>query len=416
MKALFTAFPLLKKKRFYFVLALILLFCGLTGIFYTREETAPLPSFEEEKGAIEEALDTVNQSLAVCEESEKGRFLQEKAYYESALKFKLSPWGSDFAYEGLSLYASLSVSGEKKDTLKTLEELLSRRDALGLYELCKNDPELPDLDKRLLTAEDSRSPGNRALLYDISLLEQSLETGTDRYSRLQRTLSQREKALYEDLLQQKEELLLSGDCNPVPLNTNTLLTFEKLIALFLTVLFLAVAGFGTVKAQRKAIAFFPLPLMGTVLLCTVILLITTLVFAPGTVQRYPVQWGGSLPFFPGLFLRLSCRVAGSLPLMLLCFYYRDKGKGKAWKILALLPALRVLFFGERTLVSVFSVGDLAWSLFPDLSAFAMRPLAPWAGVLLWVAALGLTLFLLMKKEQKITAEKQELSLEKQKEL
>lgn len=416
MKALFSAFPLFKKKRFYVFFALILLLCALTGFLYIDEERERPLSFEEEKDAIEAALDIAEQSLAACEEGEKSRFLQEKAYYESALQFELSPWGSDFAYEGLSLYAALSLKEGTEPILEKLAEILRRRDAVGLYELCKEDPDLPDQDLRLLMTENSYSPGNRALLYEIARLEESLETGKDLYFAEETVLKEGEKALFESLLKYKEELLLDGTGNPVPGNKDTLLTSEKIIACLLTVLFLAVAGYGAREAEGKAVFLFPLVLAGAVLLCAVVLWITTLLSAPGTVQREALQWGGTLPFFPALFLRLLCRVLGSLPLMLFCLFLRlEKGKTKAWILLAILRILRLLFSGEPALTYHFSLGDLAWSLFPDLSAVTMRPFAPWAGVLLWLTALSLSAWLLWKK-QKITHKKQEVSLEKKQEL
>lgn len=417
MKNLFSAFPLLKKKRFSLFLAVLLLLCAVSGFLYTPEETTAVPSFEEEKAAIEATLDITMQSLENCKESDRSRYLQEKAYYESALKFELSPWGSDFAYEGLSLYASLSLQEGTKEALQKLEKILINRDAKGLYEFCKADPNLPDLDLRLLMTENSYASGKRALLNEIARLEESLATGTDHYSWYQLALSPGEKALYRDLIKQKEDLLLNGTCNPVPLNKESLITFEKLTACLLTVLLLAVAGYGEFDGEKKSLLLFLPLLLVTVLLCVAVLFCTTLIFAPGTIQAEPMQWGGALPFFPALFLRFLCRVTGSLPLMLFCTFLRvRKSKARPWRFFLLLPLLRLLFSGEPTLSNRLSLGDLAWSVFPDLSALSMRPFAPWAGVLLWLLALAGSLWLLWTKEQKITDEKQELSLEKQSEL
>ncbi len=416
MKTLFSAFPLFKKKRFYVFLALILIFCALTGFLYTKEETKRPLSFEDEKEAIEAALDAAEQSLATCEEDDKGRFLQEKAYYESALQFELSPWGSDFAYEGLSLYAALSLKEGTGQTLEKLADILRRRDANGLYELCKEDPDLPDPDLRLLSTENASSPGSRALLHEIFLLEESLETGKDLYFAKETVLKEGEKALFERLLKYKEALLLDGSCNPVPLNRLTLLSTERMIACLLTVLFLAAAGYGEREAEGKAVFLFPLVLTGAVLLCAVSLFFTTLLSAPGTVQREALQWGGTLPFFPALFFRLLCRVLGSLPLMLFCLFLRlEKGKTKAWKLLAFLPLFRLILAVPLSTWGPSSVGSLSLCILPNLDANVVKNPFPWLGIVLWLTALVLSAWLLWKK-QKITLKKQEVSLEKKQEL
>ncbi len=422
MKKLFAAFPLLKKKRFYVFLSLILLICVASGFLYLPEHHGKGTSFEEEKAAIEEALSVAEENLLNCKEEDRPRFLQEKAFFESALKFRLSPWSSDFAYEALSLYAALSVGGEDGAPLQKLEAIVKERDKEGFLKLCKEDPRLPDPNERLILAEDSpSSPGKNALLYDISRLEESLASGKDRYFAVERDLTQRDRVFFQSLLRLKEEVLLNGKYNPVPANRETLLFTQRLAACLISILLVAVAGYGE-SAEKKFFYLFAIPLVASVLLCTVTLFVTTHIFAPGTVQPEPLTWGGSLPFFPALVGRFSCRVLGTLPLMLLALQLRGlKWKLRPWKILVCLPVLHLLFhsaarLGKTLFSALFFIGDLAECVFPDSAAHAFLPATPWMGVVSWLLALGFSLFLLLKKEQKITEEKQELSLEMQNEL
>lgn len=416
MKQLFSTFPLLKKKRFYLCLALILLFCFLSGFLYIDEERERPLSFEEEKDAIEAALDIAEQNLAACEEDDKSRFLQEKAYYESALKFRLSPWGSEFAYEGLSLYATLSLKSGTEEALAELETILAERDAEGLYKLCKADPDLPQLDLRRLSAEASPSPGKSALLYDIFLLEESLSSGKDLYFAKERALTPGDKALFQNLLKYKENALETDGYDPVPLNSMTLLNTEQFIACLLTVLLLGVIGFRAGQATEERLWLFALPLAGSVFFCAVALFCSVLLFAPETAVAAPMLWGDTLPFFPALFCRLFCRVLGSLPLMLLCrALSRKRVDGTVWKLSSFSPLLRLIFSTPLTLSGIAPWGTLSLCIFPNLTAGAVRNPMPWGGALLWLVALALSVWLLVKK-QKITLENQELSLEKNREL
>ncbi len=391
MKQLFFSFPLLKTKRFYLFLTLIMLFSALSGLLYTPEKIYNEPSFQEEKNAIEEALTAVEKRLAKCDDDFKPIYLQEKAFYEGALKFRLSPWSSYFAQEALSLRAELAVSGKDEKALQELERILTERDKEGLYEFCKKDPCLPDLDARLLFAENiPESAGRNAILYDIERLEESLSSGKDLFFASEENLSESDKALFQSLLKQKEQKLLHRSFNPVPANKQTLRTIERGVCCFLTILLLAVAGTG-----EKSILLFIVPLMGTVLLCSTVLFLTTLFFAPGTVEPEFLQWGGSLPFFPALFLRSLCRVLGSFPLILFVF---NKSNPKIWKYVSFLPLLRFYLQSGAPYVPKLRffvyLGDLAECIFPDLSAHAIRPFAPWMGICLWAL---FTILLLCKK-------------------
>ena len=416
MKKLFSTFPLLKKKRFYLCLALILLFCFISGFLYTDEETNRPLSFEEEQSAIEEAIGVAENALKTCGEEDRNRLLQEKAYYESALKFRLSPWGSEFAYEGLSLYAALSLKEGNEPILEKLAEILRRRDAEGLYKLCEEEPDLPDLDLRRLSAEAFDSPGKSALLYDIFLLEESLSSGKDLYFAKERTLTSGDKVLFQNLLKYKENALETEAFDPIPLNSMTLLNTEQFIACLLTVLLLAVIGFPAEQATEESLWLFALPLAGSVFFCTTALFFSVLHFAPETAVAAPMLWGGALPFFPALFCRLFCRVLGSLPLMLLCrALSRKRVDGADWKLLSFSPLLRLIFSAPLTLSGIAPWGTLSLCIFPNLTAGAVRNPMPWGGVLLWLTALALSVWLLVKK-QKITLENQELSLEKNREL
>ena len=293
MKQLFSTFPLLKKKRFYLCLALILLFCFLSGFLYTDKETNRTLSFDKEQSAIEEAIGVAENALKTCGEEDRNRLLQEKAYYESALKFRLSPWGSEFAYEGLSLYAALSLKSGTEEALAELERILAERDAEGLYKLCKADPELPDLDLRRLSAEVFDSPGKSALLYDIFLLEESLSSGKDLYFAKERALTPADKALFQNLLKYKENALETDGYDPIPLNSLTLLNTEQFIACLLTVLLLGVIGFRAGQATEERLWLFALPLAGSVFFCAVALFCSVLLFAPETAVAAPMR----PPFF-----------------------------------------------------------------------------------------------------------------------
>lgn len=422
MKRLLTAFPLLKKRSFALLLALFFLVTGLTGFLYLPEPAEKPQGFTEDKPALEEALAASEKRLSSCAEEEKQKILEEKAFYESALKFELSPWSSYFASEGLTLYARLLTNGENPDALQKLEQILTERDGTGLYEFCKEEA-FPELEWRLLTAESApQNPSQNAILYDLALLEDSLASGKDLYFGTEKPLSSSERNLLKSLSEQKEAKLASGNSNPIPANRETLAFAEEITACLLSVVLLALAGW---TATEKRSSDLPI-LAGTALtfaaLCALVLFFTTLIFAPGTAEAEPMPWGGSLPFFSALLLRMLCRVSGSFPLMLFALHLSSRQKAvKVRRLLIALPALRYLVQAAslllpRPIASVFTLGNLCDCIFPSLSAYSLRPASPAAGIFLWLISLFFTLWIWLKKEQKITDEKQEISLEKQREI
>ena len=422
MKRLLTAFPLLKKRSFALLFALLFLVTGLTGFLYLPEPAEKAQGFAEDRPALEEALAASEKRLSSCTEEEKPRVLEEKAFYESALKFKLSPWGSYFASEGLILYARLSTTDENPDALQKLEKILTERDGMGLYEFCKEEA-FPELDLRLLTAEDApQNPSQNAILYDLALLEDSLASDKDLYFGTEKPLSPSARNLLKSLSEQKEAKLASGNYNPIPANRETLAFSEELSACLLSVLLLVLAGRTATEKRSSDLSL----LVGTALafagICALVLFAATLIFAPGTAEAEPMQWGGALPFFPALLLRMLCRVSGSLPLIFFTFYLGSRQKAaKGRRLLTALPALRCLVQAAsvlfpRPIASVFTLGNLCDCIFPPLSAYSLRPASPAAGIFLWLIALVYTLWLWLRKEQKLTDEKQEISLEKQGEI
>lgn len=423
MKSIFTAFPLLKTRLFYGLLALLLVISALTGALYRPARQNEALTFEEEKSAIEEALDLTEEKLLSCSEEETPPLMQEKAFYEGALKFSLSPWSSYFASEGLSLYAYLLTAGGDGETVKTLERILTEGDKEGLFLLCEKDPSLPKLDRRLLLAEDgAQSPGRNALLYDLSLLENSLKTGKDLYFGTEKALTQGDQTLFQSLLAHKEKALLEGNFDPVPANEETLRLSERFTVCWLAVLLLAMAGYGqTEKSKASALLRFPIPMLCSLLLCALALFFSTLLCAPGSAGPVPLARGGTLPFFLALVLRMLCRLLGFAPLAVFCFHLCRKGKKRAWKLLAFLPPLHFLLQSAvhlvpREIAVFFSLGDLCDCIFPPLSAYSLRPALPWAGIALWLVTLISALFFTIKKEQKLSVPKQKLSLEKHSEL
>ncbi len=424
MNRFFSAFPFLKKWCFFLLLFLLIFLIGLTGFLYLPETGQTALSFAEERDDLEKALTDAEAKLAFATEETRAALSEEKIFYESALKFELSPWSSYFAAEGLTLYAHLVNAEADEDTVKELEQILRERDKEGLYEFCKNKSPFGEIDLRQLSADDTpQTPGENALLYDVTLLEESLLQNKDLYFGTEKKLSEKDHTLLQNLLDQKEKKIAEKELNPIPANRETLATSEELTACLLTVLLLAVAGRG--KKEEKSLS--PLLVLSGVafaltLICCVTLHFTALFFAPGTVEPEPLQWGGTLPFFPALLFRGLCRTMGMLPLILLCFYLRtQKEKETIWKWFSLLPPLLFLLqitspIFPRGVASIFSLGNLSDCLFPPLSAYSLRPAAPWAGVLLWLITLLSSLTLWLKKEQKITDEKQKLSLEKQNEL
>ncbi|MBQ5791953.1 MAG: hypothetical protein IIW19_04520, partial [Clostridia bacterium] len=253
-------------------------------------------------------------------------------------------------------------------------------------------------------------------LYDLFLLEESLSSGKDLYFAKERALTPGDKALFQNLLKYKENTLETDGYDPIPLNSMTLLNTGQFIACLLTVLLLGVIGFRAGQATEERLWLFALPLAGSVFFCTTALFCSVLHFAPETAVAAPMLWGGALPFFPALFCRLFCRVLGSLPLMLLCrALSRKRVDGTVWKLSSFSPLLRLIFSTPLNLSGIAPWGTLSLCIFPNLTAGAVRNPMPWGGALLWLAALALSVWLLVKK-QKITLENQELSLEKNREL
>lgn len=422
MKRFLSAFPLPKKRQFVLLFTLLLLLTGLTGFLYLPESVQKDQNNKDWTVDAEDALATAKKKLPSCTDEEaRETVLEEIAFYESALKFDLSPWSSYFASEGLTMYAHLLTAYGENDSVKELERILTERDKTGLYEFSKKEPSVAEIDLHLLTSEKPpQDPAQDALLYDIALLESSLGADKDFYFGTEAALSSGERTLIQSLLKQKEEKLATGVYNPIPANRETLTFSEELAACLLSVLLLTLAGCG--QKETKSSADLPLLTAFTLLssvLVALVLGLTTLLFAPGTVEAEPLQWGGTLPFFPALLLRMLCRTLGTLPLILFCF---DRGtvhgKKKAMKAIALLPALRYLLqtvasLFLRPLASAFTLGNLCDCIFPPLSVYSLRPASPAAGIFLWLMALLFSFWLWMKKEQKITDEKQEVSLEKQ---
>lgn len=425
MKSFLSAFPMSLGRRFLLPLALLLLLAGLTGFLYLSEPDRTEQSADGWRVSVEQALATAKEKLPACtDEKARETVLEEIAFYESALKFDLSPWSSYFASEGLTLYAHLLTACGESSDVKELEKILTEQDKTALHEFSKKVPDVAQIELHLLNSEKPpQDPSQDALLYDIALLESSLDGDRDFYFGTEAPLSKGDRALMRSLLKQKENKLASGVYNPVPGNRETLAFSEELIACLLSVLLLTTAIGGQKEEKRPSdLLLLSAFTLLSAALCAVVLFFTTLIFAPGTVEAEPMQWGGTLPFFPALFLRMLCRGLGTLPLILFCF---DLGAGlkkkKGIRLLTLLPALRYLMQAlavllARPLASAFTLGNLCDCIFPQLSVYSLRPASPWAGVFLWLIALSFSLWRSLKKEQKITDEKQELSLEKQSEL
>ena len=417
MKKLFTVFPLLKSWKFYLAFSLLLIAAFAAGFLYLPEEKNLSLPFDEEKGEIEKALAIAEEKLLFCTEEEKASILEEKAFFEGALKFRLSPWSSYFAESALTLYAHLSATEETK-ALTELEKILANRDKAGLVSFANAYSDFLVIDTRLLAAEDEpENAGQNALLYEIALLEESLQTGKDAYFGTQKSLSDSEERLFTRLMEQKEKTLAKGEYNPVPANRETLLLCERFFAALLTVLLLALAGKSQGERPRDKFLFL-IPMIFSLCLLSLTLYLTTLLRAPSTVEPYFLPWGATLPFFPAQLLRLGSRLLGSLPLTLFCLAIK---KRSIWKILAFSPVLRFLLQSSvillpRTLARTLLWGEFAECTLPSLAPYSLRAIAPFAGILLWLFALAASLYFLLRKEQKLSPVKQKISLEKSSDL
>lgn len=370
---------------------LTLLLLGIsssTGRILKPEEGESLTSFEEERGAIEEALTEAKK------EAETNPAKQENVYYfEGALTFSLSPWSSHFASEGLGLRARILCEGG--DTA-AVDRALREGDQKALAEELDRERQ----EKNLLTPEERRekkeedlllfslpyamTPSRSAALYDIRLLKNSLLTKTDRFSGSGKPLSPRDVLRFEALLSLRTEDFAAPLCR-APANLETLYGGERLAVLLATLILLLFA------AKKKSLWQTALFAAGLWLLTSLSLFAAARLFAPATAKTAILLWNDrlvSLPFYPALLLRLLLRFLPQIPWILLCLEKKEHRREVAFFPLGhylLLQARPVLFGLGEYLTSLLSPAE---SLFPDFYSHAQAPLSPLFSLILWASVIG----------------------------
>lgn len=408
--------PFLKKKLFYLFLVLLVLLACSTGLLFTKVPENTLTK-EEEALALQDAGKEIEQKLTLATEEEKESLMESLYFYQTAEEFSLSPWSDSFHSQWASLYGKIllseEISGkERQEEKDALVQILNKKDKdalLSFYEGYLSTLSFSEEKKSLLLSsaktclltEGNDTPGKRALLYDVSLIEKSLQEGKDYFSGSTSNLDQKERNRLSSLLSLNLTRLETGEFDPVYTNSAYLSAGENIVCLGLCLLSLYCAHFlfpieNKVQEKIRLILSFSVFLALLTLILSLPLALTTAFFAKGSVlpQFFVTEKGFySLPFFIGLFLRLLVNTFSYLPLITLyLFVAKEKKDPLIPKVLSLISCLYYIFKGVISFLpqKIFSLFDPVKCFFPSLNSFTPKGLNP-----LWCLAFWGFLFLLV---------------------
>lgn len=442
----------LARRPVLWILAAVFLFFPFLGVlFFTEAAPTPPPaSFAEEKEALTAAWEKAKEdyeNLSPGEDLAQPR--QRILFYETALRFEMAVWSSDFLSEAASLYAQLIRELEilraypKEETAlrkayleekePILRRILQERDDAGYLEFLEekmrddgvSEDEIRDaMDEAALriraTLRSKMTPAKSLAVARCRALQKSLREGVNAFDPAYegQALSDQDREIFKALEARLLEELATDSLDPVPANTETVFFFEGLGAILTLVLLLSLTGaFKKEPSDQKS-----LPALLAVLLTagalfslvyTLSLALVTRLFAPGSLVDSIFFLGEihSLPFLLSLILRALMNLVSLMPWMLLALYpLRREHLRMAQPVLILLAYLLYdiggivarLDGGKRTLTPYlpFVHTDLAGAFFPrfplDL-AVSRLPLFSLALVLALTAGL---IFLVDKKRKK----------------
>lgn len=381
----------LAKRPLTLIFVILFLFTPLLGaFFFTEAEQPQRASFEEEKEALTAAYEKAKEdyeNLAEGEDLAQPR--QKILFYETALRFELNVWSSDFLFEAASVYAEIlreweilnaypkEETAERKAYLEALEsrlaEILKEKDLsaylIFLEDKMKNEGRLSE-EERLEEIEDSAirlsatyaskmTPAKSVVVNKIRLLQQSLRENKNLFDPAYENapLNENDRKRMETLKKSYLSALQEEKFDPAPANEETI-SFLEGIGVFLLLCFLLSLSPAAEKVLAEKKSFFPSILalfsmaMAGVFLFAASLFLSVFFFAKGSLVPACFYVGRLffLPFFPALFLR------GLLNLISLA----------PWAILALFPAKNEKIKKAKQILICFAV------LLTDLISFVTR--------------------------------------------
>lgn len=444
-------FALLRRPTVWIFAALFLL-PPLTGAFFftEAEPAAKAENFEDQKEALTAAYEKAKEDYALLAEGEDlAQPRQKILFYETALRFELAVWSSDFLFEAASVYAEIireweilnaypsEETAERKAYLESLEprlaEILKEKDLNAflsfLEDKMKNEQhfseeeikeEIEESTVRLSATLNSKmTPAKSLLVAEIRLLQKSLREGINFFDPAyeDEPLSENDRQRMETLKESYLSSLREGTFDPVPANEETLSFFESLGSFLLLCFLLAlVPAAGKELAEKKSVLPCVLALFslgaGAMILFSLSLSLSVFFFAKGSLLPSFFYVGKlfSMDFFPALLLRSLLSLVSLSPWVILALFPVKSTKIKKAKpiligfavlLTNLISFVTRLGGGKRAVTPFlpFVHFDLSGSFFPRFPLnLAVSP-APLFSLALVLGLSALLLFLLKRKTQ-----------------
>lgn len=351
----------LAKRPLTLIFAALFLFTPLLGaFFFTEAETVPTASFEEEKEDLTAAYEKAKEdykNLAEGEDLAQPR--QRILFYETALRFELNVWSSDFLFEAVSVYAEIlreweilnaypkEETAERKAYLEALEprlaKILKEKDLPSYLDFLEDKmeseaqlsseeiaKEMEEYEVRLsATLSSKMTPAKSVLVNKIRLLQRSLRENKNFFDPAYENASLNENGRKRmETLKEGYLLALQEErFDPVPANEETLSFLEDIGVLILLCFLLALTPAAEKEMNEKKslfptmLALFSMAMAG-VALFSAALFLSVFFFAKGTLLPAFCSIGSlfSIDFFPALLLRLVLSLVSLAPWVILSLF------------------------------------------------------------------------------------------------
>lgn len=385
----------LEKRPLTLIFAALFLLTPLLGaLFFTKAEKVQTTSFDDEKEALTAAYEKAKADYGNLAEGEDlAQPRQKILFYETALRFELNVWSSDFLFEAASVYAEIlreweilnaypkEETAERKAYLESIEprlsEILKEKD-LPAYLIFLEDKmkdegrlsdreiqtELEDAQVRLSATYASKmTPAKSLLVSKIRLLQQSLRENKNLFdpayenAPLDETDRNRMEALKKNYLSALQE----DRFDPVPANEETV-SFLEDAGIFILFCFLLALTPSTEKEIREKNSLFPQILalfsiaMAGIFLFSASLFLSVFFFSKETLlPAFFFPWAlFTLDFYPSLLLRLILSLVSLSPWVILSLFPVKNEKIK--KLKPLFTGLAVILSEILSIVMRFGGG------------------------------------------------------------
>ncbi len=244
---------------------------------------------------------------------------QRILFYETALRFELDVWSSEFYSEAASVYAEvmreweiLLADPDRRDSPRSralgemeaaLCSILERRDekaylAFQKEQRLKEGKSEAEAERWILQASlrfaANANPGKQFYASEILLLHDSLSCGVNQYDPIRQgeATDENERARLEAIYAYRVAQLENERFDPVPANSETLEWGIEWMGLFLLILSLLIAKQEMSLREGLVTAVSLLPLF--LLFSTLGILLTALIFAPQSLLPAPMAWQNGL--------------------------------------------------------------------------------------------------------------------------